>query len=35
MIIVTKIIDDKFAIERNGRLENPEGGLVIHDDVVK
>lgn len=29
------MIDDRFGVVRNGRLENPNGGLVVHDSVVK
>lgn len=34
-VVVTKRISDRFAVMSEGRLNNPEGGLVVIDDVVK
>ena len=35
-IIVTKRIDDRFGVTGNdGKLENPRGGFIVQDEVVK
>lgn len=34
-VVVTKRLSDRFAVVTEGRLNNPEGGVVVLDDVVK
>lgn len=34
-VVVTKLLDDRFAVKRDGKLSNPNGGLIVHDGVVK
>jgi len=34
-VIVTKRLSDRFAVSSEGRMNNPDGGVVIIDDVVK
>jgi hypothetical protein len=35
VVLVTKRIDDRFAVRIKGVVKNPEGGIVVVDDVVK
>ena len=35
LLVVTKKLDDRFAIDRNNRIENPDCGLIVDEDVVK
>ena len=34
-VVVTKRIDDRFGVLKKESIENPEGGLLVMDDVVK
>lgn len=34
-VIVNKRVDDRFAVQTKDGLKNPQGGLVVIDDVVK
>lgn len=34
-VVVTKRISDRFVVDNGGRLDNPDGGIVVLDDVVK
>ncbi len=34
-ILVTKRIDDKFAVLNEGKLANPRGGLIVNTGCVK
>ena len=35
LLIITKRIDDRFACLFKNKLENPKGGTIIENDVVK
>lgn len=34
-VVVTKRLSDRFAVVSDGRLNNPDGGVVVLDNVVK
>ena len=34
LLLITKRIDDRFAEIYNNKLQNPNGGLTVIDDVV-